>query len=181
MHLTDVELEAGLESIRGAPRGQGVVDLIVRRPAIDEREVLPRAELDPTRGLIGADWLRRPTKGPDPTPRRDVQIAIMSSRVAALVAGPVDRWPLSGDQLFVDLDLSEDALPIGTRLSVGTAVIEISPHPHRGCAKFAERFGPDAVRFVNSTAGRDLRLRGVNAMVIVAGVVIPGDAIRGIG
>ncbi len=99
-------------------------------------------------------------------------------RLAALVAGERERWPLAGDQLYVDLDLAVDNLPPGTRLAVGMAVIEITPHPHTGCAKFSARFGSDALRFVNSPDGRALRLRGINARVVEAGIVRLGDAIR---
>jgi MOSC domain-containing protein YiiM len=107
-----------------------------------------------------------------------MQLNVMSSRVAALVAGDAERWPLAGDQLYVDLDLSEAALPPGTRLEVGSAVIQITEQPHRGCAKFAARFGREALRFVNSATGRELRLRGLNAKVVTGGTVRPGDIIR---
>jgi MOSC domain-containing protein YiiM len=85
---------------------------------------------------------------------------------------------LAGDQLYVDLDLSPVNLPPGTRLALGSAVIEVTDQPHLGCAKFAARFGEEALRFVNSRVGRGLRLRGLNARVVVSGTVRAGDAIR---
>ena len=102
----------------------------------------------------------------------------MNARAAAAIAGERERWPLAGDQLYVDLDLSLANLPPGSRVQIGSAVIEFSEAPHTGCAKFSARFGVDALRFVNSPTGRELRLRGANCRVVVAGTVRPGDAIR---
>jgi hypothetical protein len=164
-------LEDGLDEIRQSPSDQGRVELIVRRPEGDEREVVPEAILDCAEGLIGDNWV----KG---SARPDTQLTLMNARVALLVAGQADRRQLAGDQLYVDLDLSQKNIPSGTRLELGSAVVEITSPPHLGCKKFAERFGPDARRFVNSPVGRELRLRGVNARVIVAGTVRVGDTIR---
>jgi hypothetical protein len=178
-HPTAAALAAGLDDIRRSPRDQGRVDLIVRRPAVDAREVLAEARLDRARGLVGDTWPARPSgMTRDRSPHPDLQLTLMNGRVAALVAGEEERRPLAGDQLYVDLDLSEANLPPGTRLAVGSAVIEISDKPHRGCAKFADRFGQEALRFVNSPVGRELRLRGVNARIVVSGSVRVGDAIR---
>jgi hypothetical protein len=178
-HPTAAALEAGLDRIRRSPADDGRVELIVRRPAEDAREVLAEARLDPAVGLVGDRWLAQAegAAGNGPPPR-DTQLTVMSSRVAALVAGHPDRWRLAGDQLYVDLDLSDANLPAGTRLAVGSAVIEISHKPHRGCRKFSERFGLETRRFVNSPVGRELRLRGLNAKVVVAGTVRVGDAVR---
>lgn len=176
---TGDELAAGLAEIRGAPGDAGRLELVVRRPATNEREVLEQGILDVAEGLVGDTWRVRPSsRTPDGSAHPDMQLNVMSSRAVALVAGPVERWPLAGDQLYVDLDISEAALPPGTRLEIGSAVIEITDQPHRGCAKFAERFGREALRFVNSPVGRELRLRGVNARVVTGGVVTTGDAIR---
>jgi MOSC domain-containing protein YiiM len=161
---------AGIEEVRAAPTDDGTVELIVQRPAEDGREVLTRAYFDTAAGLIGDGWLSR-----DGDPAR--QVTVMNARVAALLA-PRERWPLAGDQLYVDLDLSEANLATGDWLAVGSAVLEITAEPHRGCKKFAERFGVDALRLVNSALGHDLRLRGINARVVRAGVVCPGDAVR---
>jgi len=170
MHLDYATLEAGLDHVRDSPADQGVLELIVRRPAEGEREVLTEAKIDVAAGLVGDDWLRR---SGDPAQ----QVTIMNARAAALVARTRDRWALAGDQLYVDLDLSDDNLPPGTRLAIGSAVLEVSPAPHRGCKKFMARFGLDALRFVNSEQGYALHLRGINATVVRSGVVRAGDLV----
>jgi hypothetical protein len=169
VHLSMADLEAGLAQVRGSPRDRGVVELVVRRPALDQREILDEALLDAARGLVGDRWQ------PD---RFDTQLTLMNARAASLVAVDPDRRALAGDQLYVDLDISEANLPAGTRLAVGTAVVQISDKPHTGCQKFAARFGRDALRFVNSPMGRQLRLRGVNTRIVADGVVRPGDVVR---
>lgn len=175
-HLTMQELEAALDHLRAAPKNDGVVELIVRRPRTDEREVLEEAELDPVKGLIGDSWCVRPSsKTPDRSPHPEMQINIMNSRVTALVAQAKDRWPLAGDQLYIDMDLGKENLPGGTRLAIGSAVLEVSPLPHTGCNKFVARFGADAMKFVNSPIGRELCLRGVNARIIQGGVIRIGN------
>jgi hypothetical protein len=177
-HLGLAALEAGLDEIRRSPRDRGPVELIVRRPAEEEREVLDEATLDVVEGLVGDCWRRRGSKRTeDGSAHPDMQLTLMNARVAALVAGRPDRRQLAGDQLFVDLDLSCDNLPPGTRLAGGSALIEITDQPHTGCGKFVRRFGADAQRFVNSAVGRELNLRGVNAKVIEGGVVRMGDAL----
>ncbi len=179
MHKTTVELEAGLDVIRESPTAVGRLELIVCRPAVNERQVLESGKLDADVGLLGDTWSERPSKStPDGSPHPEAQLNVMNARVAALVAGAKDRWPLAGDQLYLDLDLSEDVLPAGTRLEVGEAVIEITAKPHRGCDKFAARFGTDALRFVNTGAGMALNLRGRNARVVRAGTIRTGDAVR---
>jgi MOSC domain-containing protein YiiM len=181
-HTTADELRDGLGEIGTSPADRGVVELVARRPAQGEREVLEEAALDVEEGLVGDDWRARGSRHTeDGAAHPDMQIALMSSRVIALLAGSPERWPLAGDQLYVDLDLSRENLPAGTRLAVGTAVLEVTEIPHTGCAKFTERFGPAAIRFVNSREGRALRLRGVYARVIEPGTVRPGDAISKIG
>ena len=176
IHLTRQQLEARLEPIRLAPTGEGPVELIVRRPESGAREVLNEATLDPAVGLVGDNWLVRGSRStPDGSAHPARQVTIMSARAVALVAGERSRWPLAGDQLYVDLDLSEETLPAGSRLRIGEALVEVSPHPHTGCAKFAERFGREALRFVNTPVGRALRLRGLNAVVVEGGTVRLGD------
>jgi len=178
-HLTMQELEAALDHLREAPKDNGVVQLIVRRPRTDDREVLDRAEVDPANGLIGDSWCFRPSsRTPDRSPHPEMQINIMNSRVTALVAQEKGRWPLAGDQLYIDMDLSKENLPGGTQLAIGTAVLEVSPLPHTGCHKFVDRFGVDAMKFVNSTVGKELCLRGINARVIKGGVIRVGETAR---
>ena len=178
-HLTATDLEAGLDVIRAAPADNGRVERIVRRPAVEEREVLDEGVLDPVAGLVGDNWrVRGSSTTDDGSADPDRQLTIMNVRAAALVARSDDRWHLAGDQFYVDLDISHDNLPAGTRLAIGSAVVEITEAPHRGCKKFAARFGPEALRVFNSPIGLTLRLRGANAKVIVAGTVRPGDPIR---
>lgn len=177
--MTTEELEAGLDEIRRSPQKEGVIDLIVRRPQTLEREVLEEGQLDVTEGLVGDNWKARGSKGtPDGSAHPGMQLTLMNTRVIALVAQDKDRWHLAGDQFFVDMDLSVENMPHGTKLSIGAAVIEISEIPHTGCGKFVERFGADAMKFVNSAVGRPLRLRGVNASVVQPGVVRVGDVVR---
>jgi hypothetical protein len=177
-HRSRDELEAGLDRIRAAPADRGVVELIVRRPSTGAREVVTEAELDLVDGVVGDDWRTRGSRlTADGSAHPGMQVTLMSSRVAALVAGPVERWPLAGDQFYVDFDLSEQALPAGTRVALGSAVLELTGEPHRGCKKFVERFGPAAGRFVNTGDTLPLRLRGANARVVVPGSVGVGDEI----
>lgn len=171
MHLDLAALEAGLPEIRRSPTGTGTVELVVRRPAEDQREVLAQARLDLAAGLLGDGWR-------DGRADPDRQVTVMNARAVALLAGSRERWPLAGDQLYVDLDLSGQNLPAGTRLELGSAVLEVTAAPHRGCKKFAARYGLDALRFVNSPAGYALNLRGINTRVVTAGVVRLGDPVR---
>jgi hypothetical protein len=178
-HLTMAELEAGLEEIRRAPRDEGVLQLIVRRPRIEEREVLEEGELHPVEGLMGDSWITRgSSRTADGSPHPDMQLNIMNARVAALVAQAKDRWQLAGDQLYIDMDLGAENLPAGTQVAIGSAVIEVTPPPHTGCKKFVSRFGLDAMKFVNSSLGRELHLRGINARVIEPGLIRVGQVVK---
>ncbi len=177
-YLTTEELEAGLKDIDLSPKNNGVIEMIVRRPDVDKREVLSEAKLDLTEGLVGDNWKARGSSNTaDGSAHPEMQINIMNSRVIALFAQEKDRWQLAGDQLFIDMDLSAENLPAGTRLALGSAVLEITAKPHTGCKKFAERFGQDAIKFVNSPLGKELHLRGVNARVIQAGTIQVGDVV----
>jgi MOSC domain-containing protein YiiM len=176
-YATPADLEAGLEHLRATPRDEGVVELIVRRPAEGEREVVEEAELDLAEGLVGDSWQARGRSGGRPS-NTNAQVTVMNARATALVAGDRERWPLAGDQLYVDFDLSGDHLPPGTRLELGSAVLEVTADPHTGCKKFNERFGLEALKFVNSPEGRELNLRGINTRVVQPGTVRVGDAMR---
>jgi hypothetical protein len=172
------ELEAGLDEIVQSPKDDGVLEMIVRRPRVGEREILEEAQLDLADGLVGDSWKVRSSKRTaDGSPHPDMQLNLMNSRVVALVSQDKDRWHLAGDQLYVDLDLSEANLPPGTRLAIGSAMIEVTAQPHTGCAKFVERFGADAMKFVNSSERKDLHLRGINARVVRSGVLRVGDVV----
>ena len=178
--LTTEELESGLDEILRSPTEVGTVELIVRRPAEGEREVLAEGVFDLEEGLVGDSWRPRGSSSTgDGSANPEMQLNVMNARVVDLVAAGVrERWALAGDQLYVDLDLSEAHLPAGTRLALGSAVIEVTEPPHTGCVKFMGRFGTDAHRFVNTKEHRHLRLRGLCAKVVEPGSVKSGDAIR---
>ena len=177
-YLSMTELEAGLEHIRQAPKDHGILKMIVRRPREDEREVVEGGELSLTEGLVGDNWKARGSKHtPDGSAHHYAQITVMNARCAALLAQNEERWSLAGDQFFVDFDLGEDNIPAGTRLAVGSAILEVSAEPHSGCKKFSARFGVEALKFVNSPEGKRLHLRGINARIIQAGTIRVGDVV----
>ncbi|MEE2659200.1 MAG: MOSC domain-containing protein [Candidatus Latescibacterota bacterium] len=175
-HLTLEQLETGTDAIRKSPTDDGVLELIARRPVIGDRELLQEAQLDVEQGLVGDNWKERgsgTTK--DGAAHPDAQVTVMNCRASELVAQSRERWPLAGDQLYIDLDLSLDNLPAGTRLRIGSAILEVTALPHTGCKKFAERFGVDAVEWVSSEKGKRLNLRGINARVVGGGTIRVGD------
>jgi hypothetical protein len=177
-HLTLAELEAGLEEIRRSPKDRGALKLIVRRPQSEQREVLAEGQLDVIEGLLGDNWKTRGSRRTtDGSAHPEMQINIINSRLIALLAPGEVRRSLAGDQLHIDLDLSGENLPPGTRLILGTAVLEVTPMPHTGCKKFADRFGAEARTFVNSPVGRELNLRGINAKVVQSGAIRIGDVV----
>jgi hypothetical protein len=178
-HVARGTLDARVDEVRLSPSNHGVVEMIVSRPDTSERAVLAEAAIDATTGLVGDNWLARGSSSmPDGSSNPLAQITLMNARSAALIAGERARWPLAGDQLFVDFDISVGNVPPGTRLAVGSAILEVTDKPHTGCKKFSARFGSDAWRFVNSPVGRELNLRGINARVITPGAVCAGDVIK---
>ena len=170
--MTMEELEVGLQNIGESPKSEGIVELIVRRPETLGREILEIGELDVPEGLVGDNWKARGSKStPDGLAHPEMQLTLMNSRVIQLISQDRDRWHLAGDQFFVDMDLSQENLPAGTQIAMGSAIVEVTPVPHTGCKKFIERFGVDAMKFVNSPLGKKHNLRGVNAKVIQSGSV----------
>lgn len=178
-HFSAAEIELGIDNVLASPQDNGTVEMIVRRPAVNEREVITDAILDIKTGLVGDNWLTRGSSRTDNgLGHPEMQLNIMNWRFANLIAGSSERVPLAGDQLFVDLNLGSGNLPPGTLLSIGSALIEITAIPHLGCRKFVERFGLEAMKFANSEFGRTHNLRGVNAKVITTGDLSLGDRVR---
>jgi MOSC domain-containing protein YiiM len=169
-------LNESLDEIRRAPRDEGVLRMIVVRPAVNARRVVDEVEIDAAEGVAGDNWRARGgwRGGPaDPA----AQVTLMNVRAIGAISPDEAQWPEAGDQLFVDFDLSFENLPVGARLAIGEAVLEISDEPHTGCRKFSARYGKDAVKFVNSAVGKQLRLRGVNTRVLRGGRVRVGDKV----
>jgi MOSC domain-containing protein YiiM len=178
LHVPRESLDPHLPALQALGSEQGTLELIVVRPSVGERELPESAELTIEDGLVGDRWRASAHIRDDGTVSRENQLTIASTRLLEVIAEP-ERWPLAGDNLLVDMGLDMESLPVGSRLAIGdTVVVQISQIPHTGCAKFSARFGSDALRFINSPEGRRLRLRGVNAHVIVPGTVSTGDAVR---
>ena len=178
-HKSMEQLQAGLENILQAPKDGGTLELIVCRPSEDERKTLEEGQLDLYEGLVGDTWRARGSDSmPDGSAHPNQQVSIMNTRVISLLAGDKERWPLAGDQLYVDMDLSGQNLPPGTILSIGGAILKVTEQPHTGCTKFMARFGKDALRFASSPIGRELNMRGIYARVIRAGRIRPGDRVE---
>lgn len=178
-YLSMMELEAGLDYIRQAPKDHGTLKMIVCRPNVDERAVLQEGRLDLLEGLVGDTWKVRGSRHTqDGSANLHAQITVMNARAIALLAQHEERWALAGDQLYIDFDLSEDNIPPGTQLAIGSAIIEVSAQPHAGCKKFSDRFGVEAMKFANSPEGKRLHLRGINAKVVQAGVICIEDVVK---
>jgi MOSC domain-containing protein YiiM len=177
-HRTDDELVTSLTDVLAGPRDVGTIEMIVRRPAAGVREVLDAGLVHPVCGLVGDGWSTRPSsKTADGSPHPDKQVTLMMARAIRALVDDATAWPLAGDNLFVDLVLGENT-PAGTRLQIGEAILVVTDQPHTGCAKFTERFGSAAMRWLNTAEGRAATLRGVNTRVAVAGTIRRGDAIR---
>lgn len=177
-HFTTEEIEANLAALGDSPKDNGTVEMMVSRPAVDERTIVEEAHFDTVVGMYGDNWQTRGSKhSTDGSALPDAQITLMNSHVIQALTQDRSRWQHAGDQLFVDLDLSVENLPAGTQLAIGSVVLEITTMPHNGCDKFTARYGHDAIRFVNSKTGRAARQRGIYARVIQSGTIRTGDKI----
>lgn len=178
-HFTLEHLQTQLKKIQASPKDSGSVLLIVRRPVTEEREIITLGRLIPSAGLEGDNWRERGSSSmPDGSANPEAEITLMNSRVIQALTQDETRWALAGDQFFVDFDLSEENIPAGTRLMLGSAILEVSSLPHNGCKKFSARFGVDALKFISIAENKPLRMRGVNAKIIQAGEVKQGDLVR---
>jgi len=170
-----VDIEAATHEVLRSPSDSGTIELVAVRPAESERRVVEEAQVSTEAGIIGDSWLER--LDGDKEISHHNQVTLMNSRFAAAITPEGQGWELAGDQLYVDFDISVDNAPPGTRLQVGSAVVQISAQPHTGCAKFVSRFGRDIWKATRTEERKELRLRGVNASVAESGVVRRGDAI----
>ncbi|MEM7334639.1 MAG: MOSC domain-containing protein [Chloroflexota bacterium] len=174
--LDMTQLNEGIPVILESPKNNGRIDLITIRPATNERVLKDEVEISIENGVEGDNWKTRGSNSmPDKSSNPEAKITIMNSRVIKHITQSDSGWEWAGDQFFVEMDLSEENLPAGQQLQLGTAVLEVSAVPHTGCAKFVARFGKDAHKFVNNQYGRSQRFRGVNLKVIKGGTVKVGD------
>jgi hypothetical protein len=174
-------LEVQLENVRAAPLSARL-ELIVIRPTVETREILEAGALDVVEGLVGDSWKDRPDRHtPDNGPDPNRQVTLMSVRAASLLCGPRERWPLTGSQLFIDLNLAMDVLPPNTRLAVGGAILELNAKVNPGCKRFTAHFGDEARKLVKSPAGLALNLRGRFARVVQGGQIQLGDWVTSLG
>jgi hypothetical protein len=179
LHLSAIELEQGLPEVLQSPRDIGRLMAVVVRPAESDRRALTEAQLTPDGGIDGDRWVSDSyyrLKDGRSDPR--CQVSLMNARFLRQIAGDQDAMCLAGDNLIVDLDLSDENLSSGSQLRIGAEVIlEISDLSHTGCSKFSRRYGDDARKFVNATRGKALHLRGRYARIIRGGNVRVGDAV----
>jgi hypothetical protein len=173
------ELELGVDEIKASPKDNGVLQMIVRRPKTETREIINAGEINLENGLEGDNWKARGSSAmPDGSADPEAQITLMNSRVIQLLAGDKENWQWAGDQLYVDMDISIDNLPPHSRIQIGSVILEISAKPHTGCKKFSGRFGIEALEFISTPLGKALRMRGVNAKVIQGGEIKVGDVVK---
>lgn len=173
------ELELGVDEIKASPKDNGILEMIVRRPETETREIIDSGEINLDNGLEGDNWKPRGSSSmPDGSADPEAQITLMSTRVIQLLSGDKENWQWAGDQLYIDMDLSIDNLPPGSRIQIGSAILEISAKPHTGCKKFSGRFGIEALEFISTPLGKALRMRGVNAKVVQAGQIKVGDVVK---
>ncbi len=175
-HLDKQELAAGLPEILKSPKDRGPIESITVRPASEQRRTVNSVAISLAGGVEGDHWAQGCWKSTDAgKPHPDVQICMMNSRCIDLIAGDKDNWAPAGDNLFIDMDLTPENLPPGTRIAMGTAILEITDTAHKGCAKFIERYGRDACVFVNVGDGDRYKLRGIYGRVVQDGVLSVGD------
>ncbi len=173
------DFDQHLDFVLASPHDGGALELIVARPSPGEREILQEGILDVSRGLVGDGWLARGSSSTvDHAANPAAQLTLMSTRVLTAIEPDRSRWPLAGDQLYLDLDLSAENLPPGTRLTVGPVVLEVTDLPHTGCTQFRARFGADALRWISTPTGRANRMRGMYVRIVSGGPVRVGDIIR---
>jgi len=173
------ELELGIDEIKSSPKDSGVLEMIVRRPETETREIINSVEINLENGLAGDNWKARgSTHTSDHSADPETQITLMNTRVIQLLSGDKENWGWAGDQLFVDMDLSMDNLPPHSQIQIGSVILEISAKPHTGCKKFSGRYGIEALEFISTPLGKSLRMRGVNAKVIQSGDIQVGDVIK---
>ena len=178
-HVSAVELEQGLAEVLASPTDAGRLTAIFVRPAPNERRRLVSATLTPEKGIDGDRWVSDSFSGLKDGSDPRSQVSIMNDRFLRQVAGDDDGMCLAGDNLIVDLDLSEANLPAGSHVTIGPEVIlEISDLKHTGCSKFARRYGPDAKTFANNKQGTALHLRGRYARIVRGGTIRLGDEVR---
>jgi MOSC domain-containing protein YiiM len=170
-HLPAEDLERAIARLPAAPTDAGHLRMVLRRLPDGSRERPARVRLTPEQGVPGDGWTRRPPRNPE------AQLAVIRSDVAEIVANG-QSLDLFGDNLFVDLDVSATNLPAGTRLQVGAALVEVTPFPHNGCAKFSARFGLDALRCVQAAPTRPQNRRGIYWKVVEAGDAGVGNTIQ---
>ena len=177
-HPTLQELESAIDHIQSSPTDKGRLEMISARPSVGERTLLEFGELHQQSGLVGDNWEERGSRSTDDGESDpEEQITIINTRLIDTLARSRSRWQLAGDQLFIDIDLSHDNLPPGTQIRIGSAIIELTAKPHTGCAKFASRFGHDALRFVSGPEAMQQRRRGANAKVVQSGTIRVGDTV----
>jgi hypothetical protein len=163
-------------ALSAAPRDSGRIVQLCVRPDVNKRAFPEVLELCPRRGAIGdrwewRTWMHLPDGSPDPR----VQLALMDHRILAFLQDLTGCSHHPGDTCLLDLDLHADRLPAGSRLQIGSAVLEISDVENDACGKFATHYGAEVFSWIRAPANRARRLRGAFARVVQGGLVRNGD------
>lgn len=173
------ECDAALPHILAAPRDGAAIDSLCFRPAYGERRFPDQLHLTVAGGIADERWLKAPWLTlPDGSPDPRIQVSILPRRVMDLCWRDRDTTVHPGDTMVADLDMSEANLPAGTRLRVGSAVLEVSDKFNTGCAKWRDRYGADSLAWINHKPNRPLRLRGVLCRIVQDGVINASDQIH---